>query len=97
MRCCDLDGNPIDKSYDIGHRRSMDPTPQPLRSDHDEAVATFRWPTFEGPFSRAHDCSTSSPPGKDRPALQIAEEDDTRLAGTAPARCSRRPRRSGHR
>ncbi|SEP00112.1 AMP-binding protein [Trujillonella endophytica] len=48
-----------------------------LRGDHARAVAEFRWPEVDGPFSWAVDWFDVVARGVDRPGLVISEEDGT--------------------
>lgn len=50
------------------------------RQDYADAVATFEWPTFEGPFNWAHDWFDVIATDNDRTALHIVEEDTSRPA-----------------
>ncbi|GAA4559340.1 AMP-binding protein [Pseudonocardia xishanensis] len=46
-----------------------------LRTQYGEAVATFEWPSLEGPFNWAHDWFDVIAVGNGRTALHIVEED----------------------
>jgi acetyl-CoA synthetase len=48
-----------------------------LSGDYERAVAEFRWPELEGPFTWAVDWFDAVARGVDRPGLVIAEEDGT--------------------
>ncbi len=53
-----------------------------LRGNHDEAVATFRWPALGDRFNWAVDWFDAYARGNSRPALIIVEEDGQRTERT---------------
>ena len=67
-----------------------------LRTDYDEAVATFTWPDVGERFNFVHDWFDAYARGNDRPGLVIVEEDGSRASYTFDELVTRSDRVAAH-